>query len=160
TVRDRSRTRTAGLHRPALLGESGRASRIEEGRAYMFSSDENRREFVKRTAAVALTAASYNRVLGANSRVRVANVGCGRRGLLRELSQIKDDAQLDVAAVCDTWKQKREKAEVQVKEFTGQTPFSTARMEDVLTRKDIDAVVIGTPDHLHCAQLIAAIRAG
>jgi predicted dehydrogenase len=30
----------------------------------------------------------------------------------------------------------------------------------VLSRKDIDAVVIGTPDHLHCTQLIEAIRAG
>jgi predicted dehydrogenase len=98
--------------------------------------------------------------LGANERVRVANVGCGRRGLLRELIQIKDDAQLEVAAVCDTWRQKREKAQAQVKEFTGQTPFATSRIDDVLGRKDIDAVVIGTPDHLHCAQLIEAIRAG
>jgi predicted dehydrogenase len=123
--------------------------------------NENRREFVSRSfTTAALAAASWNRVLGANDRVRVANVGCGRRGLLRELIQIKDDAQLEVAAVCDTWRQKREKAQEQVKEFTGQSPFATARIEDVLSRKDIDAVVIGTPDHLHCTQLIDAIRAG
>ena len=124
------------------------------------STASNRREFVVRTAATALSAASYGRILGANNRIRVANVGCGRRGLLRELIQIKDDAQLEVAAVCDTWKQKLEKASEQVKEFTGQSPFATSRMEDVLSRKDIDAVVIGTPDHLHCTQLIEAIRAG
>ena len=58
----------------------------------------NRRDFVTRS----LTAASYKRVLGANNKVRVGNVGCGRRGLLRELIQIKDDAQLELAAVCDT----------------------------------------------------------
>jgi predicted dehydrogenase len=122
---------------------------------------ENRREFAKQSlTAAAIAAASYKQVLGANDRVRVANVGCGRRGLLRELIQIKDDAQLEVAAVCDTWRQKREKAQQQVKEFTGQTPLATARIDDVLSRKDIDAVVIGTPDHLHCAQLIEAIRAG
>lgn len=127
----------------------------------MFNSRGDRREFVRGgAAAVALTAASYRRLLGANQRVRVANVGCGRRGLLRELIQIKDDAQVEVAAVCDTWKQKREKAEVQVKEFTGQMPFSTAHIGDILSRKDIDAVVIGTPDHLHCTHLIEAIRAG
>ncbi|MEJ7605642.1 MAG: Gfo/Idh/MocA family oxidoreductase [Bryobacteraceae bacterium] len=125
----------------------------------MIDANGSRRKFIQ-TAGAALTASSYSRVLGANDRVRVANVGCGRRGLLRELMQIKDDAQLEVTAVCDTWQQKREKAVAQVKEFTGQTPFSTARMEDVLTRKDVDAVVIGTPDHLHCTQLIEAIRAG
>lgn len=127
----------------------------------MSETKANRREFVARSfTAAALAAASYNRVLGANDRVRVANVGCGRRGLLRELIQIKDDSRLEVAAVCDTWRQKREKAQEQVKEFTGQTPFATARIQDVLSRKDIDAVVIGTPDHLHCTQLIQAIRAG
>ena len=126
----------------------------------MAANNENRRAFVARSFTTALAAASWNRVLGANERVRVANVGCGRRGLLRELIQIKDDAQLEVAAVCDTWRQKREKAQEQVKEFTGQTPFATARIEDVLNRKDIDAVVIGTPDHLHCTQLVEAIRAG
>jgi predicted dehydrogenase len=127
----------------------------------MSGMNENRREFVTRSfTTAALTAASWNRVLGANGRVRVGNIGCGRRGLLRELIQIRDDAQLEVAAVCDTWRQKREKAEHDVKEFTGQTPFATARIDEVLSRKDIDAVVIGTPDHLHCTQLIQAIRAG
>ena len=118
----------------------------------------NRRQFM--TIAATLSAASYNRVLGANDRVRVANVGCGRRGLLKELIQVKDDAQLEVAAVCDTWKQKRERASEQVKEAQGRPPFATARIEEVLNRRDIDAVVIGTPDHLHCTQLIQAIRAG
>lgn len=126
----------------------------------MQNTEHNRRQFVARTTAVALTAASYSRIWGANSRVQVANVGCGRRGLLRELMQIKDDAQLDVVAVCDTWKQKREQAVAQVKEFTGKEPSAVGHINDVLTRKDVDAVVIGTPDHLHCTQLIEAIRAG
>jgi predicted dehydrogenase len=125
----------------------------------MQTDNSNRRQFLSRSAAT-LTAASYSRVLGANERVQVANVGCGRRGLLRELIQIKDDAQLDVAAVCDTWKQKLDKASAQVKEFTGKAPFAARRIDDVLSRKDIDAVVIGTPDHLHCTQLIEAVRAG
>jgi predicted dehydrogenase len=118
-----------------------------------------RRDFLA-GAAVTLTAASYNRVLGANDRIRVANVGCGRRGLLREALKIKDDAKIDVTAVCDTWKQKREKAVADVKEFTGREPFATAKIDAVLGRQDVDAVIIGTPDHLHCAQLIEAVRAG
>ena len=119
----------------------------------------DRRQFLRRTAA-AFTAASWSRVYGANDRVRVGNIGCGRRNLLRELITIKDDAQVEIAAVCDTWRQRREKAAEIVKEFTGTVPFSTPAMADVLARKDIDAVVIGTPDHLHCTQLVEAIRAG
>jgi len=126
----------------------------------MNDATPNRREFVARSMAVTLGAASYSRVLGANDRVGVANVGCGRRGLLRDLMTVKDEAALDVVAVCDTWKQKREKAVAQVKEFTGKEPASTAHFAEILARKDVDAVVIGTPDHLHCTMLIAAIQAG
>jgi predicted dehydrogenase len=122
-------------------------------------STADRRAFLVRTAA-GLSAASYSRVLGANERVRVANVGCGRRQLLRELMTIKDDANLQVTVVCDTWKQRRDLAVAQVKEFTGAEPQAVVRLDDVLGRGDVDAVVIGTPDHLHCSQLIAAVRAG
>jgi predicted dehydrogenase len=110
--------------------------------------------------ALAVSAMSYSRALGANDRLRVANIGCGRRGLLKELIQVKDGANIEIAAVCDTWRQKREKAAADVKEFTGKEPFKTPHIADVLAHKDIDAVVIGTPDHLHCTMLIDAIRAG
>ena len=119
----------------------------------------NRRHFLT-SAAMAMAAGSYSRVMGANDRIGVANVGCGRRGLLKEILAEKQNARADVVAVCDTWRQKREAAVDQVKEATATTPFSTARLAEVLARKDVDAVVIGTPDHLHCAQLIEAVNAG
>jgi predicted dehydrogenase len=123
-------------------------------------NDQNlsRRHFV--AGSLAASAAGYSRALGANDRVRVANIGCGRRGLLRELIQLKDSANIEIAAVCDTWRQKREKAAADVKEFTGKEPLQTAHLAEVLARKDIDAVVIATPDHLHCTMLIDAIKAG
>jgi len=113
-----------------------------------------------RSAAVGLTAAGYGRLAGANDRVRVANIGCGRRGLLRELIQLKDTANLEIAAVCDTWRQKREKAAFDVKELTGVEPKQAVHYADVLADKSISVVVIGTPDHQHCTMLIDAIRAG
>jgi len=100
------------------------------------------------------------KVLGANDRIRVANIGCGRRGLLGEALKLKDEANIEVAAVCDTWRQKREKAAADVREFTGKDPFQAVHYQDVLARKDIDAVLIATPDHQHCTMLIDAIRAG
>lgn len=123
------------------------------------SGTGSRRGFLIK-GAVAVTAASYGRILGANGRLGVANVGCGRRDLLKEILAEKDDAQADVVAVCDTWRQKREAAVARVKEATARTPFATPRLADVLSRSNVDAVVIGTPDHLHCTQLIEAVRAG
>lgn len=119
----------------------------------------DRRRFLAGTT-LAFGAGSYQRVMGANDRIRVANVGCGRRNLLREILAEKDNARADVVAVCDTWRQKRENAVAQVKEATATTPFSTGNFAEVLARKDVDAVVIGTPDHLHCTQLIEAVNAG
>lgn len=111
-------------------------------------------------SAAAIAAASYTRIQGANDRIRVANIGCGRRGLLKEIIQVKDSASLDIVAVCDTWRQKREKAAFDVKEFTGKDPKQTAQSAEVFADKSIDAVVIATPDHQHCTLLIDAIRAG
>jgi predicted dehydrogenase len=127
--------------------------------AFMPPTRATRRRFLAAGAAM-LTAASYSRILGANDRLQVANIGCGRRNLLREILQVRIDAKVDVVAVCDTWKQKLDDAVAQVKEATATTPFATPRLAEVLSREGVDAVVIGTPDHLHCTQLIDAVRAG
>jgi predicted dehydrogenase len=119
----------------------------------------SRRRFVTGSLAASVTA-GFSRARGANDRVRVANVGCGRRGLLKELIEVKDSAQIEIVAVCDIWRQKREKAAAQVKEFTGKEPVQLGHLGEVLDRKDIDVVVIATPDHLHCGMLIDAIKAG
>ncbi|MCL4795555.1 MAG: Gfo/Idh/MocA family oxidoreductase [Bryobacteraceae bacterium] len=118
---------------------------------------QGRRQFM---TAAAMTAISYRRVLGANDRIRVANIGCGRRQLLRDLMTVKDSAQITVTAVCDTWKQKLDAAVAQVKEFAGNTPAATPRYLEAMNRSDVDAVVIGTPDHQHCTMLVDAIKAG
>lgn len=118
---------------------------------------QERRKFI---TAAAMTALSYQRILGANDRVRVANIGCGRRQLLRDLMEVKDTAQITVTAVCDTWKQKLDAAVAQVREFAGNTPHATPHYLDAMNRADVDAVVIGTPDHQHCRMLVDAIKAG
>ncbi|MDX1981225.1 MAG: Gfo/Idh/MocA family oxidoreductase [Bryobacteraceae bacterium] len=115
---------------------------------------------IDRRNFVAMTAASYQRVLGANEKLRVANIGCGRRGLLKELIQVRDAAGIEISAVCDIWKQRREKAAADVKEFTGVNARQVHDYMEVLADKTIDAVIIGTPDHQHCTMLIEAIRAG
>ncbi|MCX6624243.1 MAG: Gfo/Idh/MocA family oxidoreductase, partial [Acidobacteria bacterium] len=115
----------------------------------------NRRQFVLAapTAAMAASAA------GANDRIRVAVIGCGGRGLLAEALQFHQECNIQVAAVCDTWRQQREKAAAQAEKASGHAPEQVVHYQDVLAKGGIDAVIISTPDHQHCRQLSAAVRA-
>ncbi|MCP5111071.1 MAG: Gfo/Idh/MocA family oxidoreductase [bacterium] len=122
-------------------------------------STPTRRQFA-RAAAIASAAVP---IVAANDRLSIAIIGCGGRGtnrLLREILELRTEENIRVTAVCDTWRQQREKAAAMVKEFTGEDPVQVVRFQDVLARNDVDAVVIATPDHLHCTMLTAAARAG
>jgi len=111
----------------------------------------NRRRFIG--AAVA-SAASYSRVLGANDRIRVAGIGTGGRGqyLLSNVFQLPD---AEIVAICDVYEPHRQQAKSHV-------PNAQEYVDhrQVLDRKDVDAVVIGTPDHWHVPITIDAVRAG
>jgi threonine dehydrogenase-like Zn-dependent dehydrogenase len=106
-------------------------------------SQLNRRDFLGKTiAGVAITAASYRQVLGANDRLQLANIGCGRRGLLKEALQVKDRTNATVVAVCDTWRQRREEATKAVQDAGGSAPKQFVHYQEVLALKDVDAVII------------------
>ncbi len=120
-----------------------------------------RRSFVSRSVAgSALTALSASRVLGANDRIGVGMLGCGKRNLLGRVLEVGGDANAEVRAVCDIWKQQRHAATAAVKASGGAVPEEIHAYEDLLARDDIDTIIIGTPDHQHCTQLIDAIHAG
>jgi len=121
------------------------------------NSGFNRRQFV---AAASLAAAQPQRVMGANDRVGVAVIGCGGRGLLGECLQFGPSMNVEVVAVCDTWGQQREVAAAAVKKATQKDPRQLIHYQDVLALKEVDAVLISTPDHQHCTQLVAAIHSG
>ena len=117
------------------------------------SEGPHRRQFV--TAALA-TAASYGRILGANERIRVGAIGTGGRGQYL-LSQLKLAEGNEIVACCDVYEPRRLEAK---------TKYGAADARDyldyreVLERKDIDAVVIGAPDHWHVPLTMAAVGAG
>jgi predicted dehydrogenase len=132
-----------------------------------------RRVFSK-TAVTAATAASLapGRVLGANDQVRLGFIGVGNRGcqLLRGFLPHPD---AKIVALCDVYEPYLIGAVDRLdSRFAGlgkrlpQMPKldgEVARIKDfraVLDRKDIDAVVIATPDHWHAIQMIAACKAG
>jgi predicted dehydrogenase len=113
----------------------------------------SRREFLKSTAA--LTAVSQGRVLGSNDRVRLAGIGTG--GRCRYLLSLANRiGGCEIVAVCDAYEPRRaearEKLAPQAREYV--------EYREVLARQDIDAVVIGSPDHWHVPMSIDAVKAG
>ena len=136
----------------------------------------NRRAFSKTAVATATiaTAASLapGRVLGANERVRLGFIGVGNRGC-QLLKGFLPHADAQVVALCDVYEPYLHGAYDRLDpRFAGlgkriaQMPTiegDVARVKDfraILDRKDIDAVVIATPDHWHAIQMIAACKAG
>jgi len=112
-----------------------------------------RRELAR--GAAAATALSYSRILGANDRVGVGYIGLGNRG-----DQVHDaflehgDAQ--TAAVCDL---REDYLDFAVKKSRA-TPTRYKDYQKLLADKNVDAVVIATPDHWHALMFIDACNAG
>lgn len=127
----------------------------------MHSYQSNRRQFLHAAASAAgLSTVSARRVLGANDRLGIAVIGCGQRNLLGEVLQYAEATNSAVVAVCDTWRQRREEAAAAVRKASGADVVQLVHYQDVLARRDVDAVVVGSPDHQHCTMLIDACRAG
>src|SRR5262249_35265567 len=112
-----------------------------------------RRDFLK--AAAGLTALSQQRILGANDTIRVGGIGVGLR-CSSLLNMVKNTGGAAIVAVCDAYEPRRQAAVAklapQAREFTD--------YRELLAQKDIDAVVIGAPDHWHVPMTIDAVRAG
>ena len=117
----------------------------------------NRREFLEQSAAVLAAGAvsspalSYSRILGANDRISLGHVGIGNRGRDLDLiaSKLKSSHNVEMTAVCDLWKVNREKAAATNAGYYGRPPRTVADVEELLALKDIDAVLISTPEHSH-----------
>ncbi len=128
----------------------------------------NRREFFSKTAtgaaglAVASVASRSMPVLGANDRISVALIGCGGRGMynLGEVNKFRQKHNIDIPVLCDVWRLNRERATARVKSWAGQEPRAVSRFRDVLGRREVDAVIITTPDFQHSRILAEAARAG
>lgn len=125
----------------------------------MDSNSISRRGFI---SAAVMTAASYSRVLGANDRVRIGQLGAGSRGdgHTRMAKMSKDDMNVEVSHVCDIWAFNREKAASNVEQNFGRKPKMFKYSEEMLAQKDLDAVMIATGDFQHAKLLVEVVKAG
>ena len=133
------------------------------------SSAINRREFLGKSAAAVAggvvlprTALSYGKIVGANERIALGHIGIGSRGgdLDSIASKLRDSHHVEMIAVCDLWKVNREKAASTNAGYYGRAPRAVQYLEELLAMKDVDAVVISTPEHSHSPILKMVAEAG
>ncbi|MHC4487688.1 MAG: Gfo/Idh/MocA family protein [Planctomycetota bacterium] len=146
------------------------------------SRSTTRRRFLKNSTLAAASATLglnaigvpvMQSVLGANERIRVGFIGVGNRGT-QLLERFLKQNDVEVAALCDVYepylmrdyskvdKKLRDSLGSRVPKMTEKLGRNVERYKDfrrVLDRKDIDAVVIASPDHWHAVQTIMACQA-
>jgi predicted dehydrogenase len=139
----------------------------------MAKKELSRRKFIGRTAAglagaavlspgPSLSASSYGRVIGANDRVNIGFLGCGARssGHQNMVKGSEKDKNLGVVAVCDIWKNNREKAAANCKKLFGNDVKQFKYSEEMLKLPELDAVMIATGDFQHAKLLAEVVGAG
>ena len=118
-----------------------------------------RRDFL-RTAA-ALGAPALLRGQNANDKLNIGWIGVGTRGNAAiDWLHTGEPNTVQITAICDTYDGYIARAKDRVKTIWGNTPEAFKDYHDLLAKKDIDAVYIMTPEHLHHDMTIAALRAG
>jgi len=117
---------------------------------------KTRREFVQQTmlGAAALLAYPPARVLGANDRVRIGMIGVGGRGQ-ELLKQVMELPKAQVVAIADVYTRRHDEAKQIANGI--QTVNDHRRLLDI---KDIDAVIVASPLHIHAQHFLDTLAAG
>ena len=129
----------------------------------------NRRTFIKQMMAGGILLPSAPQLLAegnssgvvgngesvGSSEIRIALIGKGGMGTADANCALRVPG-VKITAVCDVYETRLEDAKKQ----WGDHIFITKDYNDILKRSDVDAVLIGTPDHWHQPIAIAAMKAG
>ncbi len=123
--------------------------------------NQNRRTFLK-TTGTALAAGSFlglnPSAFGANEKIVLALIGGNNQGRLDALNAIKDGA--EIKTFCDLDDAVLTKTGADLAKAQGKNPGSEKDFRRVLEDKDIDGLIIATPDHWHAIPTILACQAG
>jgi len=119
----------------------------------------SRRGFLQAGTLLSLSTLTYRGAFAADTppseRVRVGFIGVGGQGKGNLKALLKN-----AVAVCDVDSKRLAEAASIVEKANGAAPFQAVDYRTLLDRKDIDAVLITTPDHWHALQTVNACQAG
>lgn len=127
------------------------------------TSKIDRRSFLKKAGAAGTLAFGFpvivpSSAFGANERIVLGVIGSGGRGRSLMRSFLEGDAV--VSAVCDVYEPNLEKGLETARQKSDQVRPYTDYRRMLDEQKDMDAVVIASPDHQHCMQLVDSVDAG
>jgi predicted dehydrogenase len=119
----------------------------------------NRRDFLG--AGAGLAAAAALPAFAADRKPRVGLIGCGWYGKV-DLTRLLQVAPVEVVSLCDVDRDMLARAAeiVAARQESKKKPRTFHDYRDLLKEKDLDVVLIGTPDHWHALSMIAAVEAG
>ncbi|MFK5973316.1 MAG: Gfo/Idh/MocA family oxidoreductase [Flavobacteriaceae bacterium] len=131
---------------------------------------QDRRKFIKKSSlAIAGTGASFifpmellatiRKRVGPNDRINVGLIGCKGMGFSDLRSMLKM-SEIDVIALCDVDESVLKARTADLEKAGIKKPMWYKDYRKLLENKDIDVVIIGTPDHWHCLMLTDALKAG
>ena len=136
------------------------------------TSGSSRRRFISHSlkasaslylASSWLNASAYNRIRGANDRIRVGVVGFSdrfRHSLFPSFQAAAAELNCEIVAVSDIWKVRRDEGQAWLSSQTGRKINAYRNNAEMYNREPLDAVIISTPDFQHALQTIEAVKAG
>ena len=131
---------------------------------------KNRRTFIKKSTMGIVgasilspfhksSAKSYSRIIGSNDRITLAFQGLGRRfpGLLNSSLEMKN---VEIKYFCDVMDQQIDKANKRYFNLTSKKTNTEKNIHKIIDDKDVDALIIATPDHWHTYAACKGMEAG
>ena len=126
-----------------------------------------RRDFIEKSAALSagltlspLMIRAAARPVGANDKIHVGLIGCNGMGF-SDLQAFLSNPEFDCIALCDIDQSVLDRRAADTEKIQGKKVANLYKdWRRLIDNKDIDVVIVGTPDHWHCLQLVAACEAG
>lgn len=127
----------------------------------------NRREFITKAATISagLTATPFiirgaNGKVSASDKIRVGCIGCNGQGF-SNLTNFLKFPEVECIALADVDQSVLDRRAADTEKLQGKkVKFLYKDWRRLIDNKDVDVVIIGTPDHWHCLQLVASCEAG
>ncbi|MCB0587333.1 MAG: Gfo/Idh/MocA family oxidoreductase, partial [Phaeodactylibacter sp.] len=129
-----------------------------------------RRRFLRQTSAAAAGMglagmlpveflAANRKKISPNEKLGVAVIGCNGMGWTNMTRHFMVDG-VECVALCDVDQRVLEKRAAEAQKIQGKAPRLYGDYRKLLEDKDVEAVIIGTPDHWHCLMMVDAVQAG